>query len=354
MPTQNVVHVDEMLSNVAVAAFQDNSNFIAGKVFPDVPVSKQSDQYAVIPAGDFNRDEMQRRADATESSGSDFTLSTDTYFCDVYAHHHDYGEQARANADSIFQLESNITRFLTNKALIKKEKIFAANFFAAGKWDNAFSPTIKWEAVGGTPIKDIKNAVTRQGLVTGGFYPNVAVMTRPFLDAILDTDDVLNRVLQSGGGVGGVADPTVENLRQLLNLDEILIMQAVENTAPREYVADADGSGRKVPKEVNRLFVDTNSMLLLYKTSTPGNMVPSAGYTFSWSGLTGQAGMGTRMLSYDKPLTAGGRRVEIEMAFSMKMQASHFGTYFSSCFTADPLDLAGNSQDGEYTIKGSV
>lgn len=354
MPTQNVVHVDEMLSNVAVAAFQDNSNFIAGQVFPDVPVSKQSDKYAVIPAGDFNRDEMQRRADATESSGSDFTMSTDSYFCDVWAHHHDYGEQTRANADSIFQLESNITRFLTMKALIRKEKLFTSNYFTSGVWDTTFTPSTKWGATGATPIKDIKGAITRQGLITGGFYPNIAVMTQPFLDALLDTDDVLNRVLYSGGGQGGVADPSVANLKELLSLDEILIMKAVENTAPREYVADADGSGRKVPKEVNRLFAGTNSMLLLYKTSTPGNMVPSAGYTFSWSGLTGQAGLGTRMLSYDKPLTAGGRRVEIEMSFDMKMQASHFGTYCTSCFTTDPLDLSTNSQDGEYTVRGAV
>lgn len=354
MPTQNVVHVDEMLSNVAVAAFQDASNFVASRVFPDVPVTKQSDRYAVIPAGDFNRDEMQRRADATESSGSDFTMSSDNYFCDVWAHHHNYGEQARANADSIFQVESNITRFLTNKALIRKEKIFASTFFTSGVWDSTFTPSTKWEAAGGTPIKDIKGAITRQGLITGGFYPNVAVMTQPFLDALLDTDDVLNRVIYSGGGQGGVADPTVDNLKALLGLDEILVMRAVENTADRGYVADSDGSGRKVPNEKNRLFVGTNNMLLLYRASgTPNQYEPSAGYTFSWTGLTGQAGMGTRMLSYDIPLTAGGRRVEIEMAMDMKIQSRHFGTYFDACFTADPLDLATNSQDGEYTIYGA-
>lgn len=352
MPTQNPVHVDKMLSNVAVAAFQDNSNFVAGSIFPDVPVAKQSDRYAVIPAGDFNRDEMQRRADATESSGSDFTLSTDSYFCDVWAHHFDYGEQARANADTEFQVESNITRFLTQKGLLRKEKLFVENFYQDGVWSSTFTPSTKWEDTAATVIKDVRGVITRQGIITGGFYPNVIVTTQPCIDAILETDDVLNRVLYSGGGVNGVADPSLANLAELFGVDEILVLNAVENTAPREYVEDSDASGRKVPVEINRLFADTNSMLLLYRTSSPGTMVPSAGYTFSWSGLTGQAGMGTRMLSYDIPLTAGGRRVEIEMSFDMKTQSKHFGTFCKDLFTTDPLDLAGNNQDGEYTIYG--
>jgi len=354
MPTQNSVHVDTMLSNVAVAAFQDDTNFIASSVFPDIPVAKQSDKYGVIPAGDFNRDEMQRRADAAESSGSDFTMSTDNYFCDVWAHHIDIGPQARANADSVFEVESNLTRFLTHKGLVRKEKLFVEGFYQNTVWDSVFSPATKWESAAATPIKDIKGAIQRQGIITGGFYPNVIVTTQPLVDALLDTDDVLNRVIYSGGGVGGSADPTINNLRDLLGVDEILVMKAVENTADRGYVDDADGSGRKVPKEINRLFADTNSMLLLYRTPSAGTMVPSAGYTFSWTGLTGQAGLGTRMLSYDKPMTAGARRVEIEMSFDMKVQSSHFGTFCESLFTTDPLDLAGNSQSGEYTIKGSV
>lgn len=353
MPTQNVSHVDEMLSNVAVAAFQDESNFIASRVFPDVPVQKQSDRYAVIPAGDFNRDEMQRRADASESSGSDFTMSTDNYFCDVWAHHFDYGEQARANGDSEFNIESNITRFLTNKALLRKEKLFAQNFFTTGVWDSTFTPTTKWDAASGaTPVKDVRGAILRQSIITGGFRPNVLVTTQAVVDALLQSEDVINRVLYNA--TGGVADPTIENLRQLFEVDEILVMNGVENIAPREYVDDADGSGRRVPKEVNRLFVDTNSMLLLYRTSSPaGSFNPSAGYTFSWSGLEGVAGMGTRMLSYDIPLTPGAKRVEIEMAFDMKVQSSHFGTLMNNLFTTDPLDLATNGQDGEYTIYGA-
>ena len=340
------------MSNVAVAAFQDESNFIADRVFPDVAVQKQSDRYAVIPAGDFNRDEMQRRGDAAESSGSDFTLSTDNYFCDVWAHHFDYGDQTRANEDAEFNLESNITRFLTQKALLRKEKLFAQNFFTTGVWDSTFTPTTKWDAVSGAqPVKEVRAAILRQSIITGGFRPNIIVTTQAVVDALLQTEDVLNRVLYNPSG--GVADPTLENLRQLFGVDEILIMNAVENTAPREYVADADGSGRKVPKEKNRLFVDTNSMLLLYRTPAPGTFSPSAGYTFSWAGLEGTAGLGTRVLTYDIPLTPGARRVEIEMAFDMKVQSKHFGTLMNDLFATDPLDLATAGQDGDYTIYGA-
>jgi hypothetical protein len=68
-PTQNQVHVDAILTNISVAYFQQNQNFIATRVFPVVPVSKQSDKFFTYTKNDWFRDEAQRRADATESAG---------------------------------------------------------------------------------------------------------------------------------------------------------------------------------------------------------------------------------------------------------------------------------------------
>jgi len=97
----NTVHVDQLLSNVSVAFQQDASNFVASRAFPIVPVSKQSDKYVVIPRGDFNRDEMQKRADAAQSAGATFQLSDDNYFADVWALHFDLGKQTASNADGM-------------------------------------------------------------------------------------------------------------------------------------------------------------------------------------------------------------------------------------------------------------
>ena len=69
-PTASSVHVNAPLTSISIAFLQDQSGFVARKVFPAVPVNKQSDRYYIYDRGDFNRDEMKERAPATESAGS--------------------------------------------------------------------------------------------------------------------------------------------------------------------------------------------------------------------------------------------------------------------------------------------
>ena len=73
-PTNSAVHVDAALTNISVAFLQNANNFVAGRVFPNVAVSKQSDRYFVFDRGDFNRDEAEVRAPGTESAGGGYNL----------------------------------------------------------------------------------------------------------------------------------------------------------------------------------------------------------------------------------------------------------------------------------------
>src|SRR5580692_7634222 len=98
-PTVGDVHVAAALTDVAVAYWQDESSYIADKVFPMVPVQHQTDVYFVWSKADFFRDEAQLRADATESAGTGVNLTTQTYSAKVWALHQDIGAQVRANAD---------------------------------------------------------------------------------------------------------------------------------------------------------------------------------------------------------------------------------------------------------------
>lgn len=118
-PTQNQVHVDAILTNISVAYMQKQDNFIASKVFPIVPVSKQSDKFFTYTKNDWFRDEAQRRADATESAGGGYGLSTDTYQADVYAFHKDIGDQTRANADAPINVDREATEFVTSRIALK-------------------------------------------------------------------------------------------------------------------------------------------------------------------------------------------------------------------------------------------
>lgn len=319
----NSVHVDQLLSNVSVAFQQDARNFVASRAFPIIPVAKQSDKYVVIPRGDFNRDEMKKRADGSESAGSTFALSDDSYFADVWALHFDLGPQTAANADDAFKLNQNITEFLTRKALIRKEKLFASNFLTTSVWSKDLTgvsgtPSTnqfkQWNDAASDPIHDIRNAATAQQILTG-FRPNVLVLGRQVLDALELHPDIIDRVKY--GTQTDVSIAEISHLRQLFQVDEILVMDAIENTAD---MGQAD----------SHALINGKTALLMYRPPAAGIMVPSAGYTFAWEGLPGSAGYGTTVTRESKPLSGGAERFEIQMAFAMKKVSGDMGTFFAS------------------------
>ena len=118
-PTQSQVHVDAILTNMSIAYMQEQDNFIASRVFPTVNVAKQSDKYFTYTQADFYRDQAKVRADGTESAGSGYGLSTDTYSSAVYALHKDIGDQVRANSDAPLDPDMDATRFLTHQMMIR-------------------------------------------------------------------------------------------------------------------------------------------------------------------------------------------------------------------------------------------
>lgn len=321
-PTSRDVHVNAPLTNISIAFLQNQDTFVASKVFPSIPVNKQSDRYYTYDRGDFNRDEMQLRAPGTESAGSGYSIdNTPTYFADVYAFHKDVPDQIRANADSVLQLDREATEYNAHKALIKKEKIFAANYLVNGVWTSneegvAAAPGanqfLQWNDAASTPIEDIRSEMTTQQQSTG-FRPNTLVLTRQVFDALIDHPDIVDRVKY--GTQDQVSLVGVSELSALWKIPRILIMDAIVNNADAGQTNAHD-------------FIGGKTALLVYSAPNPGLMVPSAGYDFNWSGLLGSTGgLGTRVSKF-RMQELKSDRVEIEMAFDLKLVAADLGTLF--------------------------
>ena len=71
-------HIDVPLSNLAVKAFDGGGDFIAGVLFPAVPVGKQSDGYYIIDKDTWLRVPDTKRAPKTAANRIDWKVSTDT------------------------------------------------------------------------------------------------------------------------------------------------------------------------------------------------------------------------------------------------------------------------------------
>ena len=135
-PTASDVHVNAALTNISVAFMQEEGSFVADRVFPIIPVPKQSDRYFVYNKGDFFRSEAQLRAPGAPSAGTGFSIdNTPSYFADVYAIHKDIDDQIRANSDAAINPDRDATLFVTQQLLLRRELTWAATFFgAASGW----------------------------------------------------------------------------------------------------------------------------------------------------------------------------------------------------------------------------
>lgn len=319
-PTTNDVHLDVPLTNISVAHMQSMEGFVANKVFPIVPVQKQSDRYYIFDRADWNRNDMKERAPGTESAGAGYRLSDDSYLCKVFALHRNVDNQTAANADQQFDLDSEAAEFLSLKAMINREVSFQETYFKTGVWAEDLDVTadvdfgsVALNAVGSTPIKGLRAAIRRQQLLTG-IKPNSLVIAGKTWDAIVDNEDFLSRVI---GGANNNVPASVNKalLAQMLEIDMVEVADGLINNAA-ETAAGAESNQ----------FVLDEGMLLFYKPRRAGLRTPSAGYTFAWTGLTGNAVEGTGVYTIDAPLIRS-KRIEIEDSFAHKVVSAEMGTF---------------------------
>jgi hypothetical protein len=325
-PTLYDVHVNRPLTNLSIAYMQEEKAFVSSDVFPVVPVEKQSDLYFLYKRGNMIRDAMQIRAAGKESAGTGFELdNTPNYFAKVRALHHDIPDMIRANSDQPLNPDSDATRFLTQLAWISREKVWTAQYFTTSVWGNtdqtgvASAPGanqfLQWNNPASTPIEDIRAQMLVVQIASGGLRPNKIVFSRSVYDRLIDQPDVIDRI-KAGQTPGGPAIGNKQALAMILELKEVIVMDAVENTA-------AEGA-----TDSNAL-IGGKAALLVYAAPSPGLMVPSAGYTFSWQGWFGAEETGQRIKTFRMEPQAQ-TRVEIENAYDMKLVGSDMGVYFAS------------------------
>ena len=161
--TPSSVHIDAPLSNLTTAYAQSQENFIADKVFPIVGVDKQSDKYYQYNRANMNRTgDVKKLAPRTEVERIGMTVSSDSYFADVYGLGMDFDEQTIANEDTALDIRSAGAQTLAMRLMIHREKQFATNFFAAGVWTSqdllSGRSITEWDEANSTPIKNITDA----------------------------------------------------------------------------------------------------------------------------------------------------------------------------------------------------
>lgn len=316
-PTRADVHVDTVLTNMAMRYVQAAANFIASLVFPVVPVDKQSNKYRIWAKGDWFRDEAQLRPPGTESATSGYNMSTDTYTADVWALGKMVADQDRVNADADVNLDQGAVDFVTQRLLLRREIQWVADFFGTGKYATDKAVLSKWnDYANSDPISDIEEGKAAI-LEATGYEPNCLCLGYHVWRYLKNHPDIIDR-LGLGGSARETRVVTREAVAAIFELDNVHVAKAVKNAA-------AEGAA------VSMGLTHGKHALLCYSAPAPSRDVPSAGYTFGWTGLNGAGGIagvpGLTVSRYRVDLKKADK-IEAEMAWDNKVTGSDLGYFF--------------------------
>jgi hypothetical protein len=325
-PTQSDLHVNVPLTNVSVAYMQSASSYIADKVFPPVPVNKQSDLYWRYSKSDWRRTDVKRRAPGTETAGVGWNMNTGNYFCHVYGVHKDIADQERANSDSEFNLDRDATEFITNQHLLQRDVAWSQAYFQTGVWSTQFTgvdtaPTsgqfMAWDQASSDPVGDVARMFILFRQLTG-FAPNVGVLGAYVMAALKQHPDIIDRIKYTQRGI-----VTEDLIATLFDIDELYVNYSTQSVGPQM----PDAVEQDAAATFNFIGNPT-AVLFAYAPSAPSLLTPSAGYTFTWRGYLGGNAKGIRVKRFRMENLASDR-IEAEQTYDMQVVCPDMGMFLS-------------------------
>ncbi len=329
LPTPGDVHVNAPLTNMSVLYAQSLSRFAADRLFPVVTSDKESNSYFKFLKSAWARLVMKPRAVGTPAAAGGYGITTDSFHCITEAVKKMIPDRLRRNSDNPLNQDRAAMRWVTQQGLLAREKRFVAAAMVASQWSTDIAgvasdtPTLnteweQWDRAGSTPILNIHRATTViDKLTLGAGRPNVFACGQEVWDVLKVHPDILDLLKYGGQLQGTLSKVTTQMVAQLFELDEIIVMSALEETE------DENAAETSTPA-----YIAGKGGLLLYRQPTPMIEEVSAGYTFCWQDVGGTP-EGWRIKKYRDENVASDI-IENESAWVPKIVAADAGAYIST------------------------
>lgn len=233
-PVGKDAHHDTPLANVAIKAFQGTDEFIAQKLSPIVPVTKQNDRYYIIDPDAWLRIAETLRAPMTSPRDVDFEVSSDGYFCNNYALKTKNSLEDLANADNAIQLRENSAALVTEMLLRDYENRVASMVTSGSNLGSyvSLSGASKWtDYASSDPVADVR---TGHSFIRGktGLVANTLVADFDTLEILRSHPVLMDMYKYTQGGL-----VTDEQIKSAFKVQQILIGKGVKNNAHRAATA---------------------------------------------------------------------------------------------------------------------
>lgn len=259
MPLKSQLHVSKLLSNVSVR--YRNEEYIGDKIFPEVPVSKDTDLYRVYDR-DFKIPETKRAPKAVAKEHS-FQFSNSSYTVEQHALKDYVGEDEEEQNDQ-GSIEVDTTESLTD-VIMRRKELMIASLFTTTNWSLnvslAAGATFSDNTTTSDPVRVFDTAASTI-IANAAKMPNFGWITRDGAVAAKNHVSILDRIKYTS------AEITIPKLAGLFDLPVLHVAQAIYDTA-------ADG----LAPSMSNFFAD--KAFVGWKPSSPGLKTPSCGYWFT-------------------------------------------------------------------------
>lgn len=259
MPFKSQLHVDTLLSNISVK--YRSADFLAMKIFPEVPVVKDSDKYRIY-APDF-RLPQTLKANKGVAAQHYWEASTSSYILEDHALKDYVSDDDQDNFD-LADLRADTVEELTDVILRRMEKsVF--DLFTTTNWSlgQSLAATGLWtlDTTQSNPIPVVDTGMSVV-LQNSGFTPNFGVISYAGFIAAKNHQSLVDRIKYTQ-----TALITEQLMGTLFGVPEFYVSKAQLDTSDR---------GRTTT--VGAIFSD--KCFFGYKPARPSPKQPSAGYIF--------------------------------------------------------------------------
>ena len=265
--TPRDVHIDVPLSNIAVAAFS-RGEFVGPRLFPVVPVGKQSGNYYTITKNSWLRvPQSTLRAPKQSPRRVEFNVSSDQYFAPNYALAGENAFEVLASADDPIMLRARTTRKVVSDLMTDMEQRIANKVTSITNIGSGVSLSggNKWsDYVNSDPISDVNtgHAFIRNNT---GVIANTLLIDFDSYQTVRRHPVLLDMFKYTQGGLLNDAE-----LKEVFRVQNLLVPTGIRNAA-------LEGGTASI---VN---IWGNNALLAY-VSPPGGMeTVTFGLAFQWT-----------------------------------------------------------------------
>jgi len=273
MPQPNIreLIVAGPLANASIA--YKNKSYIADRVFPIIPDVSPEAKIARYLKGAWFSDEAGIRGPGSRANRGGYPVD----FIDISTKEYAFAKEVTdEDRDAVQQAgapplkpDQDAIEFAADKIDLRKE-VLVSNLIIAGTWSGVAGEDAAglWAAgSGNTFLTDVRVRVETIRANTG-LKPNVLIIDHGTYNSLKEESTVLDKIKYTERGV-----LTKELLAAILDLDEVLVGEAIKSTA-KETKAGIQFTALNIwEKNAGK-----GSAFLFYRPPAPGLKVPSAGY----------------------------------------------------------------------------